>query len=106
MFTELYTNEKMNNQELYNNAKSTVINHLMNGDKPIVLYGTGGNGKTFLINELSELISEKKYNIIPEVHEKIENLNNSDLIVSLNLSDFVNIDKDSYNLVDMSSIRF
>ena len=47
-----------------------------------------------------------KYNIIPEVHEKIEKINNSDLIVSLNLSDFDNIDKDSYNLVDMSSIRF
>ena len=96
----------MNNQELYNKAKIAVIEHLTNGDKPIVLYGTGGNGKTYLVNEISDLISEKKYNVIPEVNNKLTKLNNSDLIVSLNLSDFNNFDKDSYNLVDMSSIRF
>ena len=96
----------MNNQQLYNKAKIAVIEHLTNGDKPIVLYGTGGNGKTYLVNEISDLISEKKYNVIPEVNNKLTKLNNSDLIVSLNLSDFDNFDKDSYNLVDMSSIRF
>ena len=96
----------MNNQELYNKAKIAVIEHLTNGDKPIVLYGTGGNGKTYLVNEISDLISEKKYNVIPEVNNKLTTLNNSDLIVSLNLSDFDNFDKDNYNLVDMSSIHF
>ena len=96
----------MNNQQLYNKAKIAVIEHLTNGDKPIVLYGTGGNGKTYLVNEISDLISEKKYNVIPEVNNKLTKLNNSDLILSLNLSDFDNFDKDSYNLVDMSSIRF
>ena len=96
----------MNNQELYNNAKIAVIEHLTNGDKPIVLYGTGGNGKTYLVNEISDLIQEKKYNVIPEVNNKLTKLNNSDLIVSLNLSDFDNFDKESYNLVDMSSIHF
>ena len=52
------------------------------------------------------LCGEKKYNVIPEVNNKLTKLNNSDLIVSLNLGDFNNFDKDSYNLVDMSSIRF
>jgi len=28
----------------------------MNGDKPIVLYGTGGNGKTFLLTLLYEIM--------------------------------------------------
>ena len=96
----------MNNQELYNNAKMTVIEHLMSGDKPIVLYGTGGNGKTYLVNEISEIIDTNNYNVIHEILKPIEKMSNNDLVVATDFNNLSDIDKESYNLVDMNNIRF
>jgi len=47
---------------IYNSSKNLLVD-LLDRDKTIILYGPGGCGKSYLINECRKLIDEKGYNI-------------------------------------------
>ena len=90
----------------YPTAKNAVL-HFIYGDKPIILDGEGGNGKTYLINDINKSIKVKE--VIPSgniLQEKLNKLNRGGEIVSTTTLDYLKeLDKNSYHLVDMSKIH-
>lgn len=65
----------MSNIELYNKTKDSLRTYLENdNNKLIILSGTGKNGKSTLLNELKDIIHDKKFAIINNM--KLENLSN------------------------------
>lgn len=78
----------MTNIDLYNNCKEKLSSYLDgNNNKLIILSGSGGNGKSTLLNELKDKISDKRYTIMRDVSKT--NLLNLNTVHKLD--DFVNI---------------
>ena len=50
----------------YNSCKKSVIDNIYK-EQNIVLYGSGNNGKTYLVNELNELLLEHEYFMVKEL---------------------------------------
>ena len=50
------------NQVYYNTAKQELINAVNNNIHTIILYGRGGNGKSYLTNELTDFLNINGYN--------------------------------------------
>lgn len=92
----------------YPTAKNAVLHFILKGDKPIILYGEGGNGKTYLINDINKSIKVKE--VIPSgniLQEKLNKLNRGGEIVSTTTLDYLkDLDKNSYHLVDMSKMHW
>ena len=95
----------------YDEARDIVLS-LIKKNENIILYGSGSNGKTYLINQLKENL--KQYVVYHEFDIKL--INNckplikpliKPFITSINsLDEIKSLDKDYYNLVDMNNIRF
>lgn len=92
----------------YPNAKNAVLHFILQGDKPIILYGEGGNGKSHLIKDINKSI--KVTEVIPSgniLQEKLDKLNRGGEIVSTTTLDYLkDLDKNSYHLVDMSKMHW
>lgn len=64
----IYTMEKFDQmQDEYNLIRDKIIDILINEKNPVILTGPGGNGKTFLNNDIINYIYEKYPNIIIKV---------------------------------------
>ncbi len=92
----------------YPDAKNAVLHFILQGDKPIILYGRGNNGKTHLINDINKSI--KVTEVIPSgdiLQEKLDNLNRGGEIVSTPTLDYLKgLNKNSYHLIDMSKMHW
>lgn len=93
----------MNNyQEAYDKCLNLIKNK-----KNIVLLGSGGNGKTYLINQLMEkldnykIFHEYSYSIVPTI------LSNNNFITAIyDKNEIKNIDSKLYEIIDMSNIKY
>ena len=69
----------MNYDQQYTFAKNQAINAITSGHN-IVLYGSGANGKTYLIHELETILNENDYQPMPEpafgceLHDQTSNI--------------------------------
>lgn len=104
----------MSNIELYNKTKDSLRTYMENdNNKLIILSGSGKNGKTTLLNELKDIIHNKKYAIINMTHENLSNLKdnfNMDVFnhlifdVTANLDDFP--ENNHFLHLNMNNIHF
>lgn len=93
----------MNN---YKEAYDKCLN-LIDNNKNIVLLGSGGNGKTYLINQLMEQLDN--YKIFHEYSNGIVStiLSNNNFITAIhNKNEIKNIDSKLYEIVDMNNIKY
>tara|TARA_A100001015_G_C14497500_1_gene521657 strand:+ start:122 stop:472 length:351 start_codon:yes stop_codon:yes gene_type:complete len=69
----------MTTQELYDNCKKELNDILDTGEtKLIILSGSGRNGKTTLLNDLKNKISDKKFTVLNEItKQNLINLKNN-----------------------------
>ncbi len=92
----------------YPDAKNAVLHFILKGDKPIILYGKGANGKSHLIKDINQSIRVTE--VIPSgniLQEKLNKLNRGGEIVSTITLDYLKeLDRNSYYLVDMSKMRW
>ena len=88
----------------YDGIKSQV-EQLIKENKNIVLIGSGGNGKSYLVNSIANLLNAKKYYIFHEYNEAVEKLNNYVLCIN-SMSELSRLKKDSYVLIDMNHLAF
>ena len=86
---------------IYNSSKNLLVKLLETG-KSIVLYGRGGCGKTYLINEVTDTI--KTYGYLVENEENITmNLFDGKYVIAISQFDKIkNIKEDSYYLINMN----
>jgi uridine kinase len=105
----------MSNIELYKECKEKLIQLLNNNNKSlIILSGTGGNGKTTLINELKQQIKTHKYSSIHDITKNnftnltnnfdMSKFNNLVFDITENLDDLQENDKFSH--INMNHIHF
>lgn len=90
----------------YEEAIDTVLT-LIKKNENIILYGSGSNGKSYLINQLKENL--KQYVVYHEFDIKLINKQSIvyPFITSINsLDEIKSLDKNNYKLVDMNHIRF
>ena len=88
----------------YSGIKS-YVEQLIKENKNIVLIGSGGNGKSYLVNSIANLLNAKKYYIFHEYNEAVEKLNNYVLCIN-SMSELSRLKKDSYVLIDMNHLAF
>ena len=71
--------EYTDNQVYYNDVKDKLITSIINNIKTIILVGSGGNGKTYLTNELNNYIYINNYSIYQDgmifLEEGVSNFN-------------------------------
>ena len=84
-------------------AKQLLIDAMSTG-KCIYLYGSGGNGKSYLINDISELIIRQNYHVYHERHDNQMMLRKS--IICVNTLDSIATEYTNYILIDMNHIKF
>ncbi len=92
----------------YPDAKNAVLHFLLQGDKPIILYGDGGNGKTHLINEINDSIQVKEVLPTGDIKEEhLIELNNGGEIISTNTLDYLKeLKEESYYLINMNKMHW
>jgi hypothetical protein len=108
----------MTNIEMYNDCKHKLSEYLKYDEKKlIIISGSGGNGKTTLINELKSDIRSNKYSVLTDISkDRLYTLQNNfkfddfkHLILDIigNLDDF-NPEPSNSNFfhIDMNSIQF
>ena len=68
MIGSMYNSKQIfkNYNDQYNYSKNALINAISSNHN-IILYGTGGNGKSHIINELNTYLKNNKYFIIKEL---------------------------------------
>lgn len=90
----------------YPDAKNAVLHFLLQGDKPIILYGGGCNGKTHLINDINNSIRVKEVQPTGDIKEEhLVELNNGGEIISTTTMDYLKeLDKESYYLINMNKM--
>ena len=86
----------------YITAKTILID-AMEKNKVIYLLGSGGNGKSHLINEIIDKIKEKKYRIYHEVNEQSRKLRKSIICVNRYM-DIENV-SDNTIIINMNKIK-
>ena len=84
-------------------AKTFLINAIETG-KCIYLYGSGGNGKSYLINDIWELISRQRYHAYHERNNNQMMLRKS--IICVNTLHSIATEYTNYILIDMNHIKF
>lgn len=55
------SNDEMSNQEKYQISKNNMLNSIEQETPTIILVGSGSNGKSYLTNELNNVIQDKGY---------------------------------------------
>ena len=101
----------------YDEALHAVLS-LIKKNENIILYGSGSNGKSHLINQLKENLKQyvvyhefdinliNKQSIKPMVKSMVKPINYP-FITSINsLDEIKSLDTNNYKLVDMNHIRF
>jgi predicted ATPase len=84
-------------------AKQLLIDAMSTG-KCIYLYGSGGNGKSYLINDSWELISRQRYHAYHERNNNQMMLRKS--IICVNTLHSIATEYTNYILIDMNHIKF
>ena len=92
----------MNPTTYYDCRRETML-LLSYGEKHIFLYGCGPNGKSYMLNELKEYITEKKYSMSHEFDGTCETSRHITCITAFDQLDYVT---DPYDIVDMSTIVY
>ena len=87
----------------YITAKTILIDAIEK-NKVIYLLGAGGNGKSYLINEIKDKIDEHKYRIHHEVTENSPKLRKS--IICVNIYDQIDLTTDNTIIINMNKIKY
>ena len=56
-----------NNYKLYKHTNHILKDSIENGDNIIILFGNGGNGKSYLTQEMNSILNKNNYNIFNPV---------------------------------------
>jgi len=105
-----------NFNQQYEFAKKSIIQSIDAGQN-IVLWGEGYNGKSHLVKELSELINESDYQILPEpcgfedenyVSEKLKYLKKDKWVITTNNIDVIKntLKNDVYVFINMNTFKY
>lgn len=89
---------------IYNSSKNLLLTLLETG-KSIVLYGCGGCGKTYLINDVSDKISTYGYVIENEENININFFDGKYIIGVSQFDKIKDIKEDSYYLINMNNTQ-
>ncbi len=94
----------------YQEARTIVINQLCGGGEimplyPIILYGSGSNGKSFLLNDIKLIIKECGYQVFNDNVNKIP-IKSKKVIYCMNsIANIKDLLKVCF-IVDMNSIKY
>ena len=103
-------------KDQYNFSNKAVLTSIDKGNN-IVLYGSGCNGKSFLVNEVMDELIRNEYYIIPyptknctsfNFHNHLESLGIDKWIVCINEKDiiFTTLSEQSYTFINMDKFRY
>jgi chromosomal replication initiation ATPase DnaA len=104
-------------QEQFQLTRQHLVNHINDNYQTIILYGSGGNGKSHLTQELNEILNQHEYVIYSpsktyewNKQQFIVNLNNREkkiIHLLFNPFDYWNINNDTnVQLIDMNNMKW